>query len=397
MREQSYGHKTDMRILILSCNTGEGHNSAAKALKEVFDGKGHYCVMADALGFVSKTVSALISRGHTFVYRHMPRLFRLWYRFMEEHPGTYREGSLLYRFFCSGKQRLAGYIDSGEFDAVICTHVIAGVLLTDAEPACRSDFYTAFVATDYTCSPTTEASDLDAYFIPDDSLKNAYAEYGIPEKKLVSSGIPVRQMFYSDTDKDTAKAAAGIAPSHKHLVIMSGSMGCGPIDTLVYFLSRTLREDEDITVVCGTNKRMQKKLEKRYRNVQNVHIRGYVTDIALLMDGADLYLTKPGGLSVTEAKHKRLPVVLVDAVGGCEEYNRRFFVDKGCAVSAKNVFSLYKRCVTLLRDGEGIAKMKNAYNNIEQKNAAQYICEYLSERLICREPHPTADAAGKPI
>ena len=41
--------------------------------------------------------------------------------------------------------------------------------------------------------------------------------------------------------------------------------------------------------------------------------------MALLMDSADLYLTKPGGISVTEAASMRLPMVFIDAVAGCEE------------------------------------------------------------------------------
>ena len=156
-----------MRILILSCNTGEGHNSCAKALKELFDGKGHYCVIEDALNFISPLASRVISRGHTLIYRYFPGLFRRGYAFAERHPAAYRGGSVLNRFFCSGRQRLTAYLDSEDFDVVICTHTFAGMILTGAKKACKTAFYTAFVGTDYTCSPTTEICDLDVYFIPD--------------------------------------------------------------------------------------------------------------------------------------------------------------------------------------------------------------------------------------
>ena len=373
-----------MRILILSCNTGEGHNSCAKALKETFDSKGHYCIIEDALSFISQTTSKVMSKGHTFVYRHLPGLFRWGYRYAENHPGAYRKGSALRNYFCSGNQRLAEYIDSGDFDVVICAHVFCGVMLTDAKKLFKSDFYTAFVGTDYTCSPTTEASDLDVYFIPDDTLKKEFTDYGIPESKLVSSGIPVRQMFYENTDKKTAKTAEGVNAKHSHLLVMSGSMGCGPIDNLVFLIAKSLHEDEEITVVCGTNKRMQKKLSKRYRHSPNIHIKGYVTDISRLMDSADLYLTKPGGISVTEAKHKRLPMVCVDAVAGCEEYNRRFFVERGCAISGKSVIALSKQCLSLLRQSDKREEMEKNYDTIKQMNSAQYICDYLNGRVLFR-------------
>lgn len=371
-----------MRILILSCSTGEGHNSCASALKDIFDSKGHYCVIEDALGFISPFVSRLISRGHTMIYRYFPGLFRRGYRFAENHPAAYRDGSFLNRFFCSGHQRLATYIDSQDFDVVICTHTFAGIALTKAKKLCKTAFTTAFVGTDYTCSPTTEASDLDVYFIPDDALKKEFTDYGIPESKLIPSGIPLRQMFYGDTEKAAAKTAEGVDAGHKHLLVMGGSMGCGRIDQLLFLLANALRPDEEITVICGTNKRMQKKLGRRYRKSPNIHIRGYVTDVPCLMDSADLYLTKPGGISVTEAKQKHLPMICLNAVAGCEEYNCRFFVEKGCAVSEKSILALSRQCLSLLRGEEERSKLERSYHTMAEKNSAQVIYDYLTSKVL---------------
>ncbi len=371
-----------MRVLILSCNTGEGHNSCAKALKELFDGKGHYCVIEDALTFISPFASRVISRGHTLIYRYFPGLFRRGYAFAEKHPATYGGGSFLNRFFCSGRQRLTEYIDSEDFDVVICTHTFAGIILTGAKKACKTDFYTAFVGTDYTCSPTTEICDMDVYFIPDGALKKEYTDYGIPESKLIPSGIPIRQMFYEDMEKAAAKTAEGVGRTHKHLLVMGGSMGCGRLDRLLDRLSDALWEDEEITVICGTNRHMRKKLSRRYRKTPNIHIRGYAADVPCLMDSADLYLTKPGGISVTEAKQKHLPMICLNAVAGCEEYNCRFFVNKGCAVSDNNIAALSEQCLALLRGEEERMKLEQNYDALENKNSAQVIYDYLTGRVL---------------
>lgn len=373
-----------MRILILSCNTGEGHNSCAKALKEVFDIRGHYCIIEDALAFVSRSATKVISKGHTTIYRHFPGVFRRGYLYAENHPNAYRERSAIYNYFCSGKQRLADYIDSRDFDVVICTHTFAGIMLTETKKICSKDFYSAFVVTDYTCSPTFEISCLDVYFIPDSTLKKDFADNGIPESKLISSGIPIRQMFFTDMEKSHAKKAEGIGITSKHLLVMSGSMGCGPIRQIVSLISKVLSENEEMTVICGTNKRMQKALGKRYRNISNVHIRGYVSNISRLMDSADLYLTKPGGISVTEAKRKRLPMVFADAVAGCEEYNLRFFIEKGCAVSDKNIVLLTQKCISLLRDEKKRSTLSEKLGELDNKNSAQYICDYISDRVLLR-------------
>ena len=84
-----------MRFLILSCNTGEGHNSAAKAVKEYFESFGDECDIKDALAFWSPEKSKIISKGHVFIYRKMPKLFGVSYRYEENHPPKEGDESLI--------------------------------------------------------------------------------------------------------------------------------------------------------------------------------------------------------------------------------------------------------------------------------------------------------------
>lgn len=85
-----------MKVLILSCNTGEGHNSCAAALEEECRNQNIPCD-TDALRFISPEVSRFISNWHVRIYRHAPGLFRVGYRAAEEHPAQFHEGSALYR------------------------------------------------------------------------------------------------------------------------------------------------------------------------------------------------------------------------------------------------------------------------------------------------------------
>ena len=57
-----------MRTLILSCNTGEGHNSCAKAIQETYAAHGETCDIVDALQFISKRASQFISDWHSRIY-----------------------------------------------------------------------------------------------------------------------------------------------------------------------------------------------------------------------------------------------------------------------------------------------------------------------------------------
>ena len=135
----------------------------------------------------------------------------------------------------------------------------------------------------------------------------------------------MRQTFYTHHEKNAAKIRFGIPQDAPHLVVMCGSMGCDTMRKVIGYLPK---DEFYITVVCGTNKKMQSQLEETYAAYEKIQIYGYVNDMSLLMDSADVFLTKPGGLSSTEIAVKRLPAVYMNTVGGCESYNLQFFAKR---------------------------------------------------------------------
>lgn len=364
-----------MRVLILSCDTGGGHNACAKAIQEAFLESGCNCDIADSIQFVSEKLSKFMSWGHTTMYRHVPGLFRFGYGFAEKHPAMLQDDAAVYKLLTGGTEQLYAYIQEGKYDIVICSHVFSGLLLRQTLKEYPMPLKTAFVATDYTCSPGTANSELDYYFIPSKSLSEEFAAQGVPEKKVIPSGIPVRKEFYEQQDKAEAKRSLGLAPDHTHLLMMCGSMGCGPMERLTKLLSQSMDHTMQLTIVCGTNEKLRSELTEEFGDLPNVHIHGFVKDMAYLMDSADLYLTKPGGLSTTEAAAKGLPMAFIDAVAGCEEYNLRYFTSIGGAVTVDSPEELAKLCLKLMHSGDRLAEMKAALEALPKHNAARFICE----------------------
>ena len=160
---------------------------------------------------------------------------------------------------------------------------------------------------------------------------------------------------------------------------MCGSMGCGPIMSIARRIGRNLPDNQDLTIVCGTNERLYDRLSRRFYGAKNVHILSYVKDMALLMDSADLYLTKPGGISVTEAASMRLPMVFIDAVSGCEEYNKDFFLRTGGAATGKTPAEIARVSLKLLSDENTLEKMGDALDTAVPHDAAASILSEMSE------------------
>lgn len=359
-----------MRVLILSCNTGEGHNSCAAAIQTEFESRGDQCLTVDALNFISEGTSKFVSKWHVRLYRYFPEVFNKGYSFAEEHPATLDEKSAAQRLLRIGGRKLRRFITALGFDAVICTHLFPALMMTEIQKRQPLAVKTAFIVTDYTASPTADDVRTDIFVTPYGNVNDDFAALGIPKESLMPSGIPVRPMFFRRVDKSAAKENAGINPQKKHLLIMSGSMGCGPIKKILGDIAENLPDDCEVTVVCGNNKRLYRRLSDEYAAFGNINIRGYTKNISLLMDSADLYLTKPGGISTTEAAVKGLPMVLVNAVGGCEAPNLAFFTERGAAATAETPAGLAALCIELLSDGERLAKMSEAAKALGIGNSA---------------------------
>jgi processive 1,2-diacylglycerol beta-glucosyltransferase len=367
-----------MKPLILTCNTGEGHNSVSAAVREAFAQRDLSCGVADALSFLSERASEFICSWHVRIYRYIPKAFRSGYRYVEEHPATYEENTLLHKFLVSGADKLWEYVSANGYDCFICPHVFAALMVTQMLkehpiPGARS----CFIATDYTCSPMVGECRVDFFFVPDASTVPEFLAAGLPAERIVPvSGIPVRQAFCSRTPKAEARAQLGLPAQGAHLLMMCGSMGCGPMAELTDLLAASLPAGAVLSVVCGTNERLEKKLLREYQDRPEIRVLGYTDRVSLLMDSADLYLTKPGGISTAEAAAKGLPLVLVDAVAGCEEYNLRYFCAQGGAVTAGTPEELAALTTSLLADPARLAQM--AARIRKPGNAAGEICSRMT-------------------
>lgn len=364
-----------MKVLILSCNTGQGHNSVARAIQEEMETRRISCEIVDVLQFISPRWSEWISKGHSWIYCHHPELFSWGYEKAEQHPDYLAQDTPLYHFFAKGVPGLRECCTTGGYDVVICVHVFAALMLTELRKQSSLDAWTCFVDTDYTCSPGTLSSRLDHYFAPHASLCDEFR--GVP---VSVSGIPVRRAFYQSVERVEAKRGCGIDPAHRHVLMMGGSMGCGPVEDAARLLAAQMPPEVELSIVCGRNEELYRQLETELDGCPGVHLYGYTDQIPLLMDSAELCVTKPGGISVTEAMVKGLPMLLVNAVAGCESYNLEFMIRLGGAESAETPEEIAAHCLTLLADEPRREQMALVLR-AARCNAAEQICDAIQNNL----------------
>lgn len=361
-----------MKVLILSTATGQGHNTASESIKEYLDSQGCETVIMDVLKSTDKDVSSPISRLYANITVHIPWFFGLIYHLGELVSSSKRRSPIFYlnALYADSLYKKIAALNP---NVIVCPHLFGAQVITKIREKYNLKTPTVAIATDYTCSPFTEETRLDVYIIPAKELKDEFVKKGIPPEKVVPIGIPVKSRFRNSTPKDEARKIFGLTAKHV-FVIMGGSMGYGKMDKLA---SELLRRDPEaqVAVLCGHNE----KLYKRLLNKPNVVPFEYIDDVDIIMDAADVLLTKPGGLSCTEALVKRVPIVFTCPIPGCETKNAEFLSSLGMAISVKSARKAADAAINLLRNSVNVQRMIETQNKYIDRHTAQKIGNLIIE------------------
>ena len=146
--------------------------------------------------------------------------------------------------------------------------------------------------------------------------------------------------------------------------------------------SRRFGAADDRTVrplLSGKNEKMQAKFEELVGENPNVQVYGYTNEVPELMSISDLVVTKPGGLTITEALASGLPIVVINPIPGQEVENAEFLEKKGVAVWIRKTENPDEAVKELLENPEQIKHMKIRSKLMAKKNSTRDICKILME------------------
>lgn len=372
-----------MRALILSCNTGGGHNAAARAMAEAFRANGDEAVVLDYLKLAGEKVSKRVGDVYVETVKNVPGVFGLVYklgmlvsRLLRRSPVYYVNGIMA--------KYLRAYLKEHPADVILMPHLYPAETITYMKRKGMKLPLTVAVMTDYTCIPFWEETDCDYYVIPHESLAREIIRRGIPEEKLYAAGIPVVAACGRDIGKTEAKKELGLDVQKRYILMAGGSMGAGSMGKLVSVLLAKLEEREHLLLICGNNRKLKEHLQKRYGGSAQITVLGSVNNMPLYLKACDVVYTKPGGLTSTEAAVVGIPIVHTKPIPGCETKNRRFFRKNGMSVVAYTERGLAKAGLKLLREQESRKRLIEAQNCVIAKDSAQRIYSFVAEKT--KEP-----------
>lgn len=367
-----------MKVLILSTGTGEGHNSAGKAVLEQFRKRGIPCEMADVLGFASERAASYGKRIYVWSTVKATKVFKGAYKAGRAITSSRRKSPVYYANALYA-EKLYHYIVDNGYDTIVMPHLFPAEALTYMlrKHGCRPDIRTYFVGTDYTCIPFTEETEADYYFIAHEELTEEYAKKGIAPEKLVPTGIPVSDRFRSLPSREEARESLGMNPEGHCILVMTGSMGYGKIENLVRALVSRMDGGDNVYILGGSNEKLKARLRESYREDPRVRVLDYTDRTAEYLAAADLLFTKPGGLTSTEAAVAGIPLAHTRPIPGCEDCNQAFYNAHGMSLSADSEEKLVEAAMELLSQPKACRQMIERQHQVINGNAARDICDFI--------------------
>ena len=320
-----------MKILLVHASAGAGHFKAAEA---IFDGvkkhTSHQATLIDGLNYSNPLFEQSYRKGYFFMISKVPLLWGIVFGFLDLPmiQPLMRIGRRIYNKLNTGK--LHRYLKEEQFDVIISTHFMS------TEVACalkrkgviKSKVIT--VVTDYEAHRIWLSRGGDVFAVASDWTKKQVMSCGVGEDKIVVTGIPTNEKFSEEKDIAALKEKIGVKPDMFTVLMATGSFGIGPIEAIIEACAGF-----QIVVVCGHNKNLFEKLSAQKK--QGLIVCGLVDNMHELMAVSDVMVTKPGGLSVSEALVSKLPMIFFSAIPGQETNNVKVLKEYGIGFKSSNI------------------------------------------------------------
>jgi processive 1,2-diacylglycerol beta-glucosyltransferase len=367
---------TGRRFLLMHITRGSGHHRASLAVEQLIrrlDPQAHV-VMVDAFEYVTPIVRWAIHRSYLSLIRHQPDVWEYLYDNPAVHHRIHHFRSLLHRYHAGKLQRL---LETARPDAIACTQAYPCGIVADFKKHHSLDLPLVGVLTDYAPHLYWFHETVDRYVVPSEQVKQRFLTRGVDASRVKVFGIPIDPAFLEPSDREATARQFGLDLAKPIILIMGGGGGFGRLREMLASLD-ILPYPCQLVVISGTNRSLLRWLKtQRFR--QRVVPIGYTKDIAKLMNISTLLVSKPGGLTTSEALAKQLPLVMVNPIPGQEAYNARFLLSQGAAVQAGSAETVRQTVRDLLDNPERLEALRRRNAELAHPHAAMDTVKLLFE------------------
>jgi processive 1,2-diacylglycerol beta-glucosyltransferase len=369
-----------MRVFIATVTAGNGHLAAAAALDEAWRAlRPEDLVERVDLGkFFSPLHRKIVSDGYVKLVNHAPELWGMMFAKTDKPKMAGALNRVRAIFPSNSRLRFGRYVKEFKPDVVLCTHYFPLETLNHLRKKRGGPRPVAVsIITDFEAHALWMDGCVDLYCVAAEETKARLVARGAAPENVVVTGIPISAKFSARLNPKAVRKSLGLRDDLPVLLVPSGGFGMGPVAQILAELDKIERPFQTV-VVTGRNEELRRTLSAQDRK-HPTHVLGFATNMHELMAVADLLITKPGGLTSSEALAMGKPLFILNPIPGQEAANSDFLLERGAAAKVNRVEDLPYRIEQLLGSRK-LAEMARAAKALGRPDAAREICQEVVRR-----------------
>ena len=321
------------RILLMHISKVSGHKSAAQAIEKAAKILEPDTVISNlnVFDYTNPITSAVVNFIYLHIIQRMPFIWRYLYDNQKFIKRTEKTKYAIHRI---NAPKLKAILDNFHPGVIACSQAYPCGIIADLKKMYKLNIPLVAILTDYVPHSYWIYDTVDYYIVPSEDIKRRLAEKGVDPEKIRPLGIPIDPKFNSPLNRQESKLKLGLALDAPVVLIMGGSHGLGPLKQVIHQLDESKIDFQEI-VVTGINKKLFNHLSSNINNFKKtIKIYAYADNIDELMSLSDVIITKPGGVTVSEALTMGLPMLILRPIPGQEDNNTVYLIQHGAAIKA---------------------------------------------------------------
>jgi processive 1,2-diacylglycerol beta-glucosyltransferase len=370
------------RILFLYLTKHSGHYSAAMAIETAMRRLDTHVesMLLDSFSHANPVLSKVTLKAYLAALKTAPEIWE----WMYDNPGFKERTAKIRELLNRGNSRkLQRVLDEFDPDAIVCTQAFAcGVMASWKRATGRKAPILVGVLTDFVAHRYWADPNVDLYIAPSEDTRVKLVSQGVPPERIAAFGIPTNELFQRPVDKAAVIKGLGLKPDLPKILVMGGSLGLGPMKSVIRKLNK-LPQPFDVIVVTGKNKELQEQLARKGPKLRHTtKIFGFVENVQELMEIAEIIITKPGGITTAEALVKKLPMIIINPIPGQEAKNTEYLLSQNVAVEAENANDVMLFVDEFLRNPRKLWSMREAAAALGRPRSAENAAQEILKLLI---------------
>ncbi|MGG0656066.1 MGDG synthase family glycosyltransferase [Rummeliibacillus pycnus] len=358
------------KILILSATFGDGHKQVAKAISEAVNSCSANLepITIDVMQWLHPYLNPVINYFYKMVIKKFPNIYGYFYQKTKKRNSFSDKLDVL---FSSDMDTMLDILKRVNPKVVVSTYPFAASIISKLKEQRLIDIPVVTIITDYTNHSYWMHPFTDQYLVGSEQVKASLIASGVESDKIKCTGIPIMQKFAHKEPREQLALKYSLNPKQLTVLVMGGGDGFIGKGLKTFKAFEKLEVPIQLIIICGRNNKLQKQLSEVLSDSKHkVLLLGYSENVHELMAISDLLISKPGGVTITEAMAMELPLLIYHPLPGQEAGNADYLMDLELAMLCENEIDVINKIQQIMNNSFQLDSIKHRTKLFPAKNSS---------------------------